>query len=45
MGKPYFENESNQYDFVCDVANAIKIANPTIKTNILIDIKNQIKNK
>jgi hypothetical protein len=44
MGKPYFESETAQVDVICDIANALKISNPTIKKQILIDIKNQIKN-
>jgi|LakMenEpi03Aug12_release.lakeMendotaPanAssembly.Ray.scaffolds.fasta_scaffold3800441_2 hypothetical protein len=43
MGKPYFENDAAQINVICDIANALKITNPTIKRNTLIDIKNQIK--
>lgn len=43
MGKPYFESDTAALSVVCDVANAIKITNPTIKRNMLIDIKNQLK--
>jgi hypothetical protein len=43
MGKPYFENEVAQVSVICDIANALKITNPTLKRNVLIDIKNQIK--
>ena len=43
MGKPYFESDVAQVSVVCDIANALKITNPVLKRNILIDIKNQIK--
>ena len=43
MGKPYFESDIAALTIVCDVANALKITDPTIKRNTLIDIKNQIK--